>query len=358
MIGIWLLWYQASVTMDRISTLPVEIILSILSDLPLQSLLAFGETSRRNFECHILSLRRLRIAIFQKRLHAFVSFLQAGWATPDKVSLAGTIANGEIDSPHAITIIQPRLPYDARRATSTNKQDVRRHHPVPVSGAHHGHGHVGTLLRQMIRTQNEIFARFVNRYGRSLAELEFMAYDLDATGAQALGQHCQRSLRHLALRFEHSHIRDGFTKPTMWLQPAPGSAAWNALIGIGPQRKHGEMRFTGLETLVLERAGITPWQLTMLVRNNPNLRMLKMRTCSGAQPEFLNWLGGIESDSIGLAPGARLETLWLENCQQVMDRTVDDLDKLPDELCDFGLEWVRGLSNLKVCRLSLCLTIY
>lgn len=334
--------------MDKISTLPLELILIILVRLPLKSLLAFGTTSHKNYERHILCVRRLRLAVFQKRIHSMISFLQAGWATPDQINRFGVVVNSA-PSIYTINIIQSRLPfastdYPSKYDIKNSLKQLQRCHRTSI------------LMNQMVRNQNKVFAQFINRYGKSLAELEFMAYDLDIQSAQALGQNCQESLRHLALRFEHPHIRDGFTRPTMWFQPAPGSTAWNALIGIGPQPNNRGMKITGLKSLIMERAGITPWQLMMLVRNNPNLTTLKLRTCSGAQPEFLDWLGGIDEGSDSecvrgdceLAPGAQLEVLWLENCQQVLDRTVEDHDKPPDEICDFGLEWVRGLTSLKV----------
>ena len=338
-------------TMDKLSSLPLEIILIILSHLPLKSLLAYGETSRKNYENHITSLRSLRIAVFQKRIHSMVSYLQAGWTTPGQTSTSGGMSNGGAELPYKITIIHPQLPFDTKFACLNRhfqSSELRTASPL-------GH-YPNVLLRRMIQIQNELFACFAKKYGRSLLDLEFMAYDLDTVGAQTLGRHC-KSLRKLALRFEHPHVRDGFTKPTTWLKPAPGSTAWNSLIGIGPSDKHRAMKLTGLETLVMERAGITPWQLMMLVRNNPNLTTLKLRTCSGVQPEFLEWLGGTEGEFQERgpecdgeeAPGARLKVLWLENSQHILDRTVEDFDKLPDEICDFGLEWVRGLSSLKVC---------
>lgn len=338
--------------MDKISTLPLELILIILSRLPLKFLLAFGATSRNNYERHIPCVRHLRLAVFQKRIHSVVSFLQAGWAAPDEISESGDVKSTETQpSMHTVNIIQPRLPFASTSSSSLHEKHGAKDSLKILQRC----SRPNLLMGQMVRNQNEVFAQFVNRYGSSLAELEFMAYDLDAQGARALGQNCQDSLRHLALHFEHPHIRDGFTKPAMWFQPALGSTAWNALIGIGPQYKP-RGKITGLETIVMERAGIAPWQLSMLVRNNPNLKTLKLRTCSGAQPEFLDWLGGIDEgldsesmhDDSEHAPGSQLEVLWLENCQQILDRTVEKFDKLPDEICDIGLEWVRGLTSLKV----------
>ncbi|THC89283.1 hypothetical protein EYZ11_011277 [Aspergillus tanneri] len=203
----------------------------------------------------------------------------------------------------------------------------------------------------MTRAQNKILAQLVNRYGPSFVKLEFMAYDLDAEGAMALSTKCRHSLRYLALLFEHQHIRDGEMRRSVWLHPAPCSAAWNLLIGVGESKHIG---ISGLETLILERSGITPWQLTMLVKKNRRLKVLKLRTCRGAQPDFLTWLGGVKKDSTDesvvdsdlVVPGRKLEVLWLENCHDVLTHPVES-GYLPDEVCDLGLEWVRGLTNLK-----------
>ncbi|KKK16781.1 hypothetical protein P175DRAFT_0432969 [Aspergillus ochraceoroseus IBT 24754] len=330
--------------MDKIKSLPLEIVLHILSYLPCETLLAFGETSRANYNYHILSLKRLRLGVFEKRVHSTISLLQAGWATPDQLACARR--NNEHGSSYIISVIQPEnkpvhqeLWYKHPYRTINSRRCV----PIPRSKS--------WTLEQLIRAQNLIFTRVLTRYGPTLLNLEFMAYDLDLDGAKALGLNCQHSLRHLALRFEHAHIRDGPVRPSTWLHPAPGSEAWNMLVGVGRYKNIG---LCNLETLIMERAGITPWQLIMLVKNNPNLTVLKLRTCRGAQPEFLNWLGGIESDSgeamtqiDSVAPGAKLKILWLEHCHRLLSHSIEEYEDLPGGICDFGLEWVRGLANLQ-----------
>ncbi|PYI03767.1 F-box domain protein [Aspergillus sclerotiicarbonarius CBS 121057] len=334
---------------DKISLLPLELILHILSYLPFESLLAFGETSRANYESHTLCLKCLRLGVFEKRIHSVISLLQAGWTTPDQMSQISGLE--KLKNDYTISIVQPamnRLSSDAPGKPLQKIRDFKRRGPVLLEKSR--------TLEQMTREQNKIFAQVVNRYGRGLRELEFMAYDLDSEGAMALAAGCQNILHHLALRFEHPHIREGPIRPTTWLNPAPGSTAWNLLIGIG---RYQQLGLCGLQTLILERAGITPWQLTMLMKKNPKLTVLKLRTCRGAQPEFLNWLGGTaqdpdepETEGSGLAPGRKLKVLWLENCHALLPHSVEDHRKLPDQACDFGLEWVRGLTNLE--SLSFC----
>ena len=334
---------------SHFNALPLELILHILSYLPFEALVAFSEVSRASYRAHILCLRRLRLAVFEKRIHCLISHLQAGWANPEQV---GKFAGDEdIRGDYTISIIQPnvkRIDQDAtcKPSTKTNEQRRRSQSQQDRSRAQD----------QMIHMQNRVFTKMVNRYGPSLMKLEFMAYDMDIEGAQALSTKCQHTLHHLALRFEHPHIRDGYMRPSSWLHPAPASTVWNLLIGIG---QYQGMGMSGLESLTMERAGITPWQLMMLVRNNPRLNVLKLRTCRGVQPEFLDWLGGVrrateEEDFLRMGddchvPGENLEVLWLENCHQIVTKSHEHPKDLANDGCDLGLEWVRGLKNLKVC---------
>ncbi|KAB8265620.1 hypothetical protein BDV32DRAFT_144142 [Aspergillus pseudonomiae] len=342
---------------DRLSSLPLEIVLQILSYLPFESVLAFGETCHTNHRSHILCLRCLRLGVFEKRTHSIISCLQAGWIKADQVGEELGEAfpvEREVGSDYTISIIRPKV--------KSIKQTLPSKLLSKTKGAKLRCPRDPSMMQEhIVRTQNRIFSRVVNRYGPSLVKLEFMAYDIDIESAMALGTRCQYGLRHLALRFEHQHIRDGHIKPSTWRYPAPCSIAWNLLIGIG-QYKH--IGVSGLQTLILERTGITPWQLTMLVKKNPNLTVLKLKTCHGAQPDFLNWLGGIEQDpddpaetDNGYAPGDRLEVLWLENCHEILTHPVDDYEDFADEACDSGLEWVRGLRNLKSLSFSKCMNI-
>ncbi|OJI96329.1 hypothetical protein ASPVEDRAFT_35711 [Aspergillus versicolor CBS 583.65] len=329
---------------DWIRCLPPELVLQILTYLPFEDLLAFGSTSRLNNEYHIVSMKRLRLGVFEKRVHSIISLLQAGWASPDH--LGSGWVDQEAERSYTISVVQ--------QPVKSTKQWPLRGSPCHTVYPRNS----GPKLRekpqsqeQMIRIQNRIIASVLRRYGPSLRNLEFMAYDLNTHGASALGTRCQHTLRHLALRFEHQHIRDGVMRPSTWLHPAPGNEAWNLLIGIGRFKDTG---LNSLETLILERAGITPWQLMMLVKKNPNLTTLKLRTCRGAQPEFLYWLGGIRhglDDEMGQlhgpTPGAKLEVLSLEHCHRLLEYPIDDRNSLKDQECDKGFEWVRGLCNLR-----------
>ncbi|KAL4763546.1 F-box protein [Aspergillus foveolatus] len=329
---------------DWIRLLPPEVVLQILSNLSFNDLLAFGATSRLNNDYHIASLRCLRLGVFEKRVHSIISLLQAGWASPEQ--LGSTWVDNDIEHNYTISIVQHQrraikqwpLRRDLRQNINPSQQILMQHDRPQTQ-------------EQMIRLQNQIFAGVLQRYGCSLRNLEFMAYDLNLEGATALGSYCQNTLRSLALRFEHPHIRDGVMRPSIWLHPAPANEGWNSLIGVGRTKNIG---LFNLECLILERAGITSWQLMMLVKRNPSLMTLKLRTCRGATPEFLYWLGGLNSDLDdsetrldGPAPGANLEVLALEHCHRLLEHPIDECNHQSDGKLDSGFEWVRGLSNLR-----------
>ncbi|KAL4802739.1 hypothetical protein BDV18DRAFT_146467 [Aspergillus unguis] len=334
-------WHRPSLT-DGFSRLPPEIALQILSHLSFEDLLSFGATCRLNQEYHIVSLKRLRLGVFEKRRHPKLSLLGAEWTSPEESS--GFCSEPSAERSYTISIVesQSRSTKEYSSLNTCQTSSFRQRNPTR-------HDKPRTL-EQMVRIQNQILSRVLRRYGKSLRYLEFMAYDITLEGATALGSNCTYTLRHLALRFEHTHIREGMMRPKAWLQPAPANEAWNALIGIGRFKNSG---LYNLETLILERAGITSWQLMRLVKSNPDLTTLKLRTCRGARPDFLYWLGGMENDldeagqEDGIVPGAKLEVLSLEHCHRLLEHPIDEDEERPDETCDSGFEWVRNLANVK-----------
>ncbi|KAN0080924.1 hypothetical protein V8E54_004128 [Elaphomyces granulatus] len=343
---------------SQLSRLPLEIIIIILSQLSFRSLLSFGKTSRANYTYHILCMRRLHLAVFQKRIHALIAFLDidSSWINCQ----SNIVEDSTLDRGHQIPIV---LPQSTRGKEVIGCKSVLRRRSASSESRKQSRGNgnddIPRSAPQTIRLQNEIFAKIVNRYGNSLVDLEFLAYDLNIQGATAIASNCQGRLRHLGLRFEHPHIRDSMLSRSYWLRPPEGSTAWNSLIGVGEQGKN--IGLTRLESLVLERGSITPWQLCMLVKRNVKLKDIRLRNCSAVQPEFLNWLGGLEADPEEphkyeeVAPGASIQVLWLENCDSIRSERLGLLaDKDDEKALEKGLEWVRALKSLKSISFRQC----
>lgn len=331
---------------DGFAWLPLELILMILSYLSTPSLVSFGATSKRNFYYHVICVRKLHLAVFSKALDAEAAFIMSGLSDkPEDIDEQRQTNQIKIILPEGYTEVDPMLlPHEELEQLLNTEQ-------VTSEYIERGVFYDKLSIAQTIRTQNEKLVQMVRRYGSSLIELEFLATTLNDEGAMALGARCGAKLRHLGLRFHYIHPR--FNIPlSYWPALAPASPAWNFLIGIGPAAKG--LGMDNLQSLVLERAGITTWQLQMLIKRNRNLEVLKLRACAAANMEFVRWLGGIDipDDEGGpsrqdgeAAPGATLKVLWIENCQEVT-RDVDFLEKC--ERIDAGLEWVRGLVGLRV----------
>lgn len=345
---------------DQFDRLPVEIIFMILSYVPIPTLLAFGATSKSNHRFHTHCMGKLHLAIFHKQVHATVAFLGTSMRHDPK-SAKGQRASES----HRVRVVLPpatrytspvvcKLPlridseYSAATKYPVSKRTSRKSCGI-VSSDDGGFVH-SISTERTVHTQNKVFAEIVSRYGHSLDELEFLAYNINEEGAMAIGMSCGSRLRHLALRFEHPFVKDTSLHYKYWTAPAQGSTAWNSLIGIGPVKRG--LNIVNLESLILERAGITPWQLRMLVKRNPRLKVLKLRTCAAVQPEFVNWLGGI-SDPDGedkKIPGAALTVLWVENCDDI--HTTKSINSVGEKDIDTGLEWIRNLKSLEVSSAS------
>jgi hypothetical protein len=306
-----------------LSTLPPELLLLILSNLPIASLLSFGLTNRANHTLSLSALTSLRLAIFPKRVHALIAFLETwGSETAQPNSTPQTLPHN-----HVPIILRPPPTFKpgVRKAKSSSSSSSSRFSLKPA------HEPLTSLTTTEITLlQNTHLTHILSQYGPSLQDLEFLAYDLTAPGARALSTHLP-SCKRLALRFSHPHVRSRDVDRSFWETPSPGSTLWNYLGGVEKDDRgfRNESVLRNLEVLILERCGVTGWQLQKVVEGNGRLRELKLKNCSGVDVEFLNWLGR------KWAKRGRLEVLWLQKCEGV-----DDGD---------GLRWVDGLTGLKVC---------
>jgi hypothetical protein len=307
-----------------LSTLPAEIILLTLSHLPIASVLSFGLTSHQNHTYTLSAITSLCLAIFPTRVHALIAFLETFG------SETGAHANAQTFPHNHVPVILPSPPTaipSSRIWRCPRKKSSAQSRPITLTTST---ANYPLSTPQITAAQNNLLSNVLSQYGPALTDLEFLAFDLTSVGALALSTHLP-SLRRLALRFDHPHIRHRDIDRLFWDSPHPGATLWNYLGGVEKDARgtRNETKLSKLECLIMERAGITEWQLQQVVERNPRLKELRLKKCNAVGTEFLTWLG------CKWAGRANLEVLWLEKCEGV-----NEMD---------GIAWVDGLTGLKVC---------
>lgn len=264
--------------MARIHLLPPEIIREVLQYLPIPSQFAFGQTSRTHHAIASTAFTRLRLGIFPSRLNGMVSILEAGDCQP---------------STHSVQVVIP-------------KRD-------------------GRSKEMVIRKQNALLSSIIVRHGQTLRDLEIALWDLHQSAAESIGR--LRNLRHLSIRLDHPHTRFLGIGPSFW-KSAPASTVWNALSTPRQKNLPIQQAQTGLgrlRSLVLERAGITDYQIQCILEDNPSITELRLQKCMGLTEDFFKHL--VQSN-VGL--GLRIfhfthnESEWLDN------RVLKYVEQLPN----------------------------
>ncbi|MCJ1382782.1 hypothetical protein MMC17_005895 [Xylographa soralifera] len=218
--------------MPSISSLPPEILREILQYLPVSALLFFGGTSKYHHAIQSISLSKLQVGVFPSRINAMISLLDA---------------HDDQSKTHNVQIVLP-------------KKD-------------------GRSKRTVIRNQNKIIFDVVDKYQHTLQDLEVTLWDLQSA-AESIAK--ARNLRSLSIRLDHPHTRYADVDRSFW-KAAPGSTVWNTLYGKG----EGSKVFGRLESLNLERGGITDYQLQCILQENPHIIQLRLRKCLGLTEDFL-----------------------------------------------------------------------
>lgn len=241
--------YLGSVrAMPNLTSLPLELTREIINYLPIPSLLSFGLTSKDNHAIQAVSLSTLQLGVFHSHLSGMISFLES----------------------------------------SSGRSSI---HSVPVTLARNE----SRTKDQVIRHQNNTVRSVLDRYRHTLRDLELVMWNLtEATSVSLAGL---RNLRRLSLRFDHPYTRHRDLDKSFW-DTSPGSTVWNNLAAL---RGKGTS-FGRLESLNLERSGITDYQLQQILQNNPRLTELRLQKCLSVTEETFEYLGGSDV-------GERLEVL-------------------------------------------------
>lgn len=220
--------------MSELSSLPTEILREVLLYLPISSLLAFGQTSKYNHAVQQISLTKLRLGVFPTRLNSLVSLME---------SLE--------DTTHSVQII-------LERRKARNKD-------------------------MAIFNQNVTISRVLHKHHGSLRSLEIALWDLQQSSAEALSK--LGGLRRLSIRMDHVNTRFVDLPRSFWCK-SPGSTVWNCLYS----KDQSNPIFGRLQSLNLERAGITDYQLQRILDENPNIREIKLQKCLTITDEFFREL--------------------------------------------------------------------
>lgn len=255
--------------MPDLASLPPEIIREVVSYLPVPSLHAFGLTSKYNHGVQLCSLTTLRLGVFPSRLAGMISLMEAA---------------ADSSSTHSVQMVLPK-------SDSTSKEMI-------------------------IRNQNAAVREVVEKHKHTLRNLEIALWDLQPCGAKPVVG--LNNLRALAIRLDHPHTRHLSVDRHFW-DTSPPSTVWNSFFA-SPNEKGVLGR---LQSMTLERAGITDFQLQQMLKENPMITNLRLRKCLVLTRETFEYLG--ENDI-----GGRLETFHFTSHAggEIDDGVLDYIDNL------------------------------
>jgi hypothetical protein len=307
-----------------ISSLPPEVLHEILTYLPIETLLIFGRTSKRNYSAATQALQNLRLAILPRQMHGTLAFL----STTTFEEIDTDVGDVAYDNPcrNQVLVTSP-LP------SSFNETRSRTKRPAGPTPAQH--------REKLIQLQNALACSVLSTPTLvSLTSFSLYIYHIISPALTEILATSFPNLKELRLNFHHPYLHDSCLPAQYWsnpiyLEPSP---IWNALAGIG-DRHNASLRLQKLEKLTLERAGINSYQLQRWVERNPNLKELRLRNVLGVDLEFVQWLGrhhsGTDLETTQQSRPARLRTLALESCSSLVINSVEQFSWL-SSLFDFG----------------------
>ena len=271
--------------MAILSSLPPEIIRMVLENLPMSSFLAFGLTSKNNHAIQSCSLSSLRLGVFHSKLSGMVSLL---------------------DGP------SDRRYTHSSRTLLSKKQSRNRD--------------------MVIRNQNAYIQTIVTQYHRTLRDLEISLWELREPAAKSIAQ--VKNLRGLSIRLDHPCTSFPNMRRSFW-EFSSGSTVWNSLFAK-PDRTPV---FGRLQSLNLERAGITDYQLEQILNSNPAIHDLRLQKCLNLTDETFQYLA---RSSVG----SRLKTLYFTKHwgRKIDNRVLGHLAKLSH--LDVSITSQGGLTNI------------
>lgn len=183
--------------------------------------------------------------------------------------------------------------------------------------------HESRTKDKIIYNQNFRIQKVVHAFRHTLRDLELALWELHDSSASAIAQ--LKNLKRLSIRLDHPHTRYSGIDPQFW-DCSPGSTVWNLLAS-----RPGKASALGrVQSLNLERVGITDYQLAKVLESNPTLIELRLRKCFTLTDKTFKILA--ESKV-----GRQLETLHF---------TKSNIDEIDEGI----LSYIGSLPKLKVRR--------
>ncbi|KEF57699.1 uncharacterized protein A1O9_05617 [Exophiala aquamarina CBS 119918] len=326
-----------------LSSLPPELLHEILLCLPISNLLSFACTSKENFTTSTLALQTLHLAVLPRRIYGVLTFLNSYHLDDnddDPDAYDGT------PSLHQV-IIPSELPtHSLQGSKKAGAQISRTSNLTPVQ-----------YREQLFALQNKLACSVLSTSALcKIQTLSLHLYELTSPELATVLATSFDSLRNLHLNFSHPYIHDTCLPAHYWTSPVflKGSPVWNSLAGLGDLHA-ATLKLGTLETLTLERAGITSVQLRKWIAQNPRLKQITLRNVLGVDHDFVEWLGEYYSPRTKIGrdavrrtnetePPARLQKLALEHCSSLILKSKADFTWL-DSLFDLGPSSGTGTSR-------------
>lgn len=256
---------------------PPEVLVTILSFLPVKSLLRFSQTCRYSHALATSSLHSLSLGIYTSRISGIVSCLSATqFPQPKHVQSAFSSGSHPILSSSRYRSVY--MDDEELQALTETERDCRDPFTVPISIPDSEKYDPTTLLM----FHSALIESILKRHGRTLKRLELAVWTLTIPVAKALA--AMPALRSLSIRTEDFPQARGFPRLTAKSRRSEEREAWRILTETAvwaPQ----------LQALRIEGGQLSSTQLSKLLCKSRWCRELWLCKCSLIGPDLWRFIG-------------------------------------------------------------------
>ena len=158
----------------------------------------------------------------------------------------------------------------------------------------------------------------MDKYRHTFQDLEIALWELQGSSAASIAR--LTNLRRRSIRLDHPHTRHSDLDRAFW-GTASGSTVWNKLSA-----RPGEERVLGrLQSLKLERAGLTDYQLRQILESNPSIKDLRLQKCLALTEETFGFLA-----ANGVAESFKVFEFTRNRSEHIDGRILGYIGELPN----------------------------